>query len=467
MRPDLAEFTLPALPDRMDRRTRGGVVRQTMEARIRTITCIYGGSTETRKVDTVDVIRVPTVIGHLRFWWRALEAERFSSAKELYVAEAALWGAATRKGKNWGRSHVEVQVMEVCHAQASNKAMASAPNYALWPARPIKQELGGEVYLPGLEFTLRIAFPPERRDELERTLKAWVWFGGYGGRTRRGAGALVLLGVRQPGQRPSKSGWIPSKVSSALIEGLMSPHAASEQSGWLANVPRLRGAGLCAQPRPGCSPRAAWDCAVAWLSNFRQSNTGQHPARESGGPDHRGRPRPGPSRWPEPDKIRHLSAPIQGKGHAHDPQHNADSAWPRAGFGLPIQVRFQQQGRDGRRWDQQRPPLTEPDNVELVWAQGRETFDRLASPLIVKPLALADGYCEPIALWLTRSYPEGGRVQVKGKPRSEAPFDKLIGDGEAPRFAPLQHGLEAPSGHRLRRAFFWWLKQQGVTEVMP
>lgn len=56
---------------------------------IEVVTPIYGGGVETRKIDGVNTIRVPTIRGHLRFWWRALHAHLpdYNTADKLYAAD--------------------------------------------------------------------------------------------------------------------------------------------------------------------------------------------------------------------------------------------------------------------------------------------------------------------------------------------------------------------------------------------
>src|SRR5205823_4289309 len=98
---------------------------------------------------------------------------------------------------------------------------------------------------------------------------------------------------------------------------------------------------------------------------------------------------PGRSRWPEADKLRHLT-----KKFGHKARYlKGEPIWPRAGFGLPVGMRF----RDA----------DEPPNVQLNWIDNENKVqERLASPLILKPLATRDGFL-PCALWLHRAYPRG------------------------------------------------------------
>ncbi len=158
---------------------------------------------------------------------------------------------------------------------------------------------------------------------------------------------------------------------------------------------------------------AAWHGALNWLRDFRQT---QGVGRNKGQGT-----RPGRSRWPEPDKLRHLSGCVR----VHKPDFNDRPAWPRAGFGLPIIGKFTGGG--------------EPPPFELNWENDKgEVKERMASPLIVKPLPVKGGFLA-CALWLNRAYPPGDVVLVNkdgnkriAVARSAAPFDRLIGTGDVP-----------------------------------
>src|SRR5205807_10039745 len=93
--------------------------------------------------------------------------------------------------------------------------------------------------------------------------------------------------------------------------------------------------------------------------------------------------------------------------------------------------------------------------------------DRLASPLVVKALSLADGRFVPCALWLHRAYPSGkvalfsGREPATGL-RGAAPFDRLVAPGDTPRIRALR------TAHDLRSAFLDWLqRRRQTTTVAP
>jgi CRISPR-associated protein Cmr1 len=217
----------------------------------------------------------------------------------------------------------------------------------------------------------------------------------------------------------------------------------------VGDVPILAGASLIVGNESVVDASEAWEIALGWLKEFRQGT--KSGARERAGSKAQPK-RDSISNWPEPDKIRHL----KGETRSHAPQHNRTPAWPRAGFGLPINGRFQRLARDGS-------PLHEPGPFELRWRESKNgtEHDRLASPLIVKALPLADGQYLPCALWLNRAYPEG-EVFLKGEKNSGAAFDVLVACNDQARFSALRDKAS------LREAFISWLiTMQGVKEIAP
>ncbi len=437
------------LPPPRGRSTPAGPERASLTLALHTITRVMGGGTVTRHVDRVDFVRVPSIRGHLRFWWRALYGSRFTTAAELFAAESALWGGV--HGQQVTRSAVEI----TCRAQTPDESLLDRSNvapqdphgYALWPAREEKKQ--GVVTTPAgerwrrLDWTLTLSVPSGQHEEdVRRALQAWLLFGGYGGRTRRGCGALDVTLAGEEARRA----WLPADASVSGIERLLGAGALVAPSRPAGDLPLLAGSRLYVGDVP-TSADAAWGEALKWLRAFRQEPAPTPPdtdyARE---PQHGDPRRPGPSRFPESDKLRQLAKP--GGGWAHAPRHNAEPAWPRAGFGLPIVTHFKD-AQDG------------PD-TELVWQRpgDRKPHDRLASPLILKPLALADGRFVPIALWLYRAYPHDGQVVARQGLRvlagSAAAFDVLTAPGDPILYQPLLPS-GAPAGERLKTAFFDWL----------
>lgn len=451
-----------SLPQAKMRLARGGDEVREIRVVLEVVTPILGGSTRPRTLDEIDVIRAATVRGHLRFWWRALYASRHKSAKELYDHESRIWGrAATDAG---GRSAVEIRIDvqragerddDEIRLYDSKEGTATPGAYALWPARG-ERKTGTPVAprrLPGTRFRLTLLVVPSLESEVRNALRAWILFGGYGGRTRRGVGSLAVVDGREA--------WLPAEATRNAIVSVFGDDVFCTPKGKPGDVPWLGGAELHVG-KVQSDAIQAWTTALEWLKEFRQGTRGGagKRAREPGS-GNRDPHRPSISNWPEADKIRHL----KGKTKAHPPRHNAMPAWPRAGFGLPIIGQFQKNGRNGARYD-------EPDGFELRWRAGGDEHDRLASPLIVKALPLANGRFVPCALWLNRAYPDHGEVflvrsreeghstEKDGRSKTAAPFDRLVAPGDTPKFAAL---ADKPS---LRRAFLDWLRDTYKTEVV-
>lgn len=414
-----------------------------ISVRIEIVTPVLGGAALLRTVDDIDVIRAATVRGHLRFWWRALNGHRYESSKELYARESEVWGrAADDEG---GRSAVELRIAieqrsdrdsSAVRLSDSREGQATPGAYALWPARkpPAPRRK------PGTKFQLALTTPSTDIKEVENAVRAWLLFGGYGSRTRRGLGSFRVL--------DAPKAWLPNAATPREFERLFGGDIFAEPRISASDVPWLAGAVLHVGQTEKQAEKA-WTSALGWLQEFRQGTSGS-PGGRAREPGTGGRP--SISNWPEADKIRHLTK----KTRAHTPRHNSTPAWPRAGFGLPIIGQFQNKASDGSRLD-------EPGPFELRWrGPDPDLGDRLASPLIVKAMPLANREFVPIALWLNRAYPQNGEVVLRGVCNSAAPFDRLVAAGDQPRFSALA-GKQS-----LREAFFHWLHARySTTMVAP
>lgn len=460
--------TAPAYSDLPDKRlcsARASAELCQIQVTLKVVTPILGGAARTRAIDEVDIIRVPSVRGHLRFWWRALYGHRYACATGLYADEARTWGQAAKN--DGGRSPVEarVEVVDVGEVEKgdirlfSKGGQSATPGaYALWPARASRDKTGAAHRRVGTKFKLTLSCPASLEAEIGNALRAWILFGGYGSRTRRGLGSLAVL--------EDAASWMPVRPSrEAIVELFDIDIFASPESG-ARDTPLLAGASMHVL-EAGCDDaQAAWCKALEWLKEFRQGTSGGkgNRAREPGDGLQQIN-RPSISNWPEADKIRHL----KGKTMSHPPRHNARPAWPRASFGLPIVGQFQTSARNGKS-----NSYDEPGAFELRWRTRKTEHSRLGSPLIVKALPLANGTFVPCALWLNRAYPENGEVglvrQKKGGRRNEkevdpntvAPFDRLVAEGDDAQFSAIANK------QGLRQAFLTWLHNKyKTTEVAP
>lgn len=429
--------TLPQDPPRRTRRRRTGPELKTVTLQLQTVTPVFGGSAVPRRLYEDEPIRAASIRGHLRFWWRALYGDGTDS-KALFERESALWGGI---GDPVRRSLVEVCVRQVGKPSKdpSRIDLKSEGAYALWPARSTGREADAAPrWKPGLHFSLELRIPVSHDKQVLNTLRAWILFGGYGGRTRRGCGSLTFADARRAGD------WLPDSATPESLEKLFGAPLPLGRPGAFpraGSMPRLPGSRLLCSPRP-TSAMQAWLEALNWLRDFRQGE----PARQQ--PENSVSNRPGRSRWPEADEVRRLSRKWSKK-HPPRGERRGAPAWPRAGFGLPIPFHFKQ--------DDPRHP--EPDDHVLYWIDDQgNRHERLASPLIVKAMPLRGERFVPIVLWLRRAQPRNGRlvlVDKRGTPvnGSDAPFEHLHADGVDTLFQPLR-------GKRsLEDAFFDWLTE--------
>jgi CRISPR-associated protein Cmr1 len=382
--------------------------RVTQTRKYRLITPLFGGGVEPKKNDLTKVIRETSIRGQLRFWWRALRG--VGTLAQVKQREDAIFG-------NTNASSKVVVCVSGIQAQETNRSVAFSvgtnPNnhkpqvnssseiapYAAFPLLPEKDErkvVGwqSETVWSKIEFTLQLAYPKgflledavtkvqidvDAEAEIQAALWGWETFGGLGGRTRRGFGALSRSDIV-----PTLSTQINSTILGGLKQHLIPMHETSTIS-----FPRIKSLVLndnfvTRTFRTAHSDNClnAWKHLVNSLQSFRQSRV-----RIAG------RAKPSVSHWPEPDQIRRIAKRSDGRQFAHTPSHPVHS-FPRALFGLPIIFEF--------------PQTNEPTKSELKLAE----YSRLASPLILRPIACADG--EAVAVGLILDTPPMPTLELKG-----------------------------------------------------
>lgn len=271
------------LPEVQQRLARGLITSQ-IKARLGVVTPILGGSTQTRTVDEVEIIRTATVRGHLRFCWRTLYVAQHPSASALYEREREIWGrAATDEG---GRSAVEICI-DVEKAGAidgsnirpddSKDGKATPGTYALWPAREEKRTNTPPAprRMLGTRFRLTLVAATSCETEVRNALRAWILFGGYGARTRRGLGSLGVL--------DDLGSWLPSRATRDAITDLFGHDVLASLANAPGDLPMLSGAALHVG-KVQRDAMQAWTAALDWLKEFRQGTSGRQGdrAREPG-----------------------------------------------------------------------------------------------------------------------------------------------------------------------------------------
>ncbi|AEB12639.1 type III-B CRISPR module RAMP protein Cmr1 [Marinithermus hydrothermalis] len=390
------EYTDAFAPRR--REVEGGLVRHdgvrilTWERTYRLLTPLFGGGVEPRHADPLTAVRASEVRGQLRFWWRAVRGwQAQGSLKRLLALESRLFGSAGEGGAS--PLLVEVEPLEKgkeAHPFEDQPGRGFprarrdvAHPYLAFPLQRTKQDSKNYPVRRGVRFRLRLRFPErvgdlDVKEELEAALWAWETFGGIGARTRRGFGALMREGSRPLGE---------AEIREKL-------RAYAREAGWPEGVPHLTPASLVR-----VVPLSWREVAEAYQA-FRQS-------RREG----QGRNRPGRSHWPEPDEVRRRT---EQYAFHHKPQHPVRK-FPRAQFGLPIIFHFKDRE-------------VHPDATLKPQAA-----DRLASPLIFRPLA--EKACVVAVLEAPRTPPGGVVLEWKGR---ECGVETRLSPEEAEKIEPLR-----------------------------
>lgn len=416
-----------------------GMVEQTYT--IKVITPMFGGGVEAGVPDTGMPIRPSSIRGHLRFWWRATRGARYETVKELRQREGEIWGATDNcspisivveakrvnstacAGYKWNPKKSQGRGGQELVWKPPFDQHAQTLPYVLFPfqGKPPRSQHENPEKVPAeqvgsIEFKLNVNIPTTNKmtglaqehneqrkkldlsalneqdadikNDVEAAIWAWVNFGGIGARTRRGCGALHCVNAppsiddfHAPRSEDVQS-WLSNKLSHFDIS------TSSPVRDW-PTFPKI----ILLKTVNGDAIRA-WSEAVSPLKMFRQ---GEEVGRDAGA-DHR----PGRSRWPEAESIRELVAAqrlLPSAGRA--PWHPVDSrrsgttpmpvnSFPRAEFGMPVIFELREESIQKNKktgiWEGSKtPPFMKPS------LQPGKEVDRMASPLILRPIKLSSG----------------------------------------------------------------------------
>ncbi|WP_158257454.1 type III-B CRISPR module RAMP protein Cmr1 [Haliangium sp. UPWRP_2] len=368
---------------------------------LRVITPVFGGGVHIssdenlrhlKDPDRCTPIRGSTVRGQLRFWWRVMCGATVEP-QELYEKESKIWGAARRPSPvslSVEQSSINIAPVRVFDPNATGfpRPERGMENIA-YAAFPLQSKSSGrERTAPGTlhEFkgpaTLTLRYPNYLAKDVEAALTGWLTFGGLGGRTRRGFGAVSDGNPISPSALLEQYGIPPER-----LECVPSPTTFSD-------------------------PAEALKYGLGKLRRFRQGvGVGRNPGADSR--------RPGRSRWPEPEAIRKLL-------RTADPMHrerlvNVDK-FPRAAFGLPIIFHFQSK--------------SDPEATTL----HPKDAERMASPLILRPILVAPNTYRCFALVLgVEEIPPRVVLTEQGQARRTFAADTTLTQAEAStRHSPLR-----------------------------
>jgi len=377
----------PGQPPKIEPKPNNEVITQVREYEL--ITPLFGGGVDPGEADPVTTIRGSEIRGQLRFWWRACRGGQFNGdLAEMKKAEDRFWGKAYNKNEDVPSQDQLVQItVETLHSGETvkpfniipdrtgrkakpNSDRNSPPSYAAFPLQPSDDDLKKPDFKQkevrvNIKFRLTISFPANRKTDIEAALWAWETFGGIGARTRRGFGALHLLAINNvaytdlpiSNQEQARE-WIKRKLLQFVID--------RNQSG---SFPTLSIKAQFHVTDSFSDAMGAWKWLIGKLSGFRQTPDG----------------RSGRSNWPEPEAIREIT---HRRFYKYQTRLGSQK-FPRAAFGMPIVFHFKDSG--------------DPEDTTL---QGKDKGqERLASPLILRPLLCKGGQAVGLALLL-----EGNRM---------------------------------------------------------
>jgi CRISPR-associated protein Cmr1 len=410
--------------------------------RVKAITPVLGGGVESFVPDDIDGVRVPSIRGALRWWWRATQPHL--ELAELREREKELWGGVgidANDNATSSRVHLNAKLIQKSDSEPAGKherrpdgRLNSLPKwnggtdygYALFPLQqPDKErqtftspgDMPTKHWRRQLEFDLHVRVDDDSlRESFFDALTLWLVFGGYGARTRRGFGALE------------------------------SEHATFEKA--TAILRRFEGAGQTNRPTlanytllegPPGKADDAHRTLLKTLAMFRQGkDVGRNPGQEKN--------RPGRSRWPEADSLRKLS----GKRFSLHPINDrslVQANAPRAEFGLPIIVQFKDR----------------EDQVANTTLASSESGGRFASPVLMRPVRRGNAYV-PIVLILHGHRPNEVFAKMNQKTH-QVPYvydDIRLGGASE----PIRHELVAGGGHAVDAFAHWLETKNGFTTLM-
>ena len=400
--------------------------------RIEVVTPMFGGVFPGIP-DEVTPVRVSSIRGQLRFWWRATRGCEFPDAVRLAEREGEIWGTTEEPSKvSLSVVVVSKGTAQPCAAIPPNgrgapRANREYPGYVTFPFHQDSKSIRNAKR--DLVFDLRVSCPDEVWNDVEAALWAWCNFGGLGARTRRGCGAVFC------------EDFAPKDAAELSVKMKMSRRATNDPvHAW----PELFTA-LLLKENGAAGAIPAWNDAIRLLQTFRQGlNVGREPGDKV----------PGRSRWPEPQVIRAI---VRKRDHADSQMLlTPGMGFPRAAFGLPSVFHFQNE-----------PDLQEPQLLpKIPGSKGK----RMASPLILRPLLFSDK--RTVAMILQLRTPALESVALNALKGKEFNFDRdAIVNKKFSSYinSPLKgNGKEKRSeaGSAIE-GFLSFAKENGFQEVKP
>ena len=373
------------------------------ERSYRFLTYVFGGGVKVdgarKEFDERTPIRVPSIRGQLRFWWRAVNPSKCASVSALHAREAEIFGSTSSPSplvitvKKQPRLPRRVEFLE-----GKFKAKGGYENiaYGAFPLRDTDGNTNHGVLHDYQEhtWTILLRYPGGYGHDVRAALWAWAHFGGLGGRTRRGFGAIEEVDTHE---------------MSPSIDGGWAKYVSGEPVAW-PHVPKLEKRRLVISSAVCSDGKQALDCLLRAMRELRQGQIGRKYVDGSNTPAR--------SYWPEADAIRGITGESLPK---HQQRLSQSNKFPRAAFGLPIIFQFKDKVSS-------KTPSGDPRDTTLT----PKDKNRLASRLILRPNRAPSGEVRAAALVL--EHPPVGQIVLSGKAlRSPASVETGIHDADEAR----------------------------------
>jgi len=148
-------------------------------------------------------LRVPSLKGELRFWWRAVYGS--NNIKEMIERESKIFGSTDQKSQlkikieHTGIIPISKNLPEGKYIEVSSKQkkfrISIIEYLAFGLFDPQKKQNKYRQYIePGAHFKISLICPKDLNNEISESLNAMFSFGGLGSRSRNGFGSLYCLG---------------------------------------------------------------------------------------------------------------------------------------------------------------------------------------------------------------------------------------------------------------------------------
>ena len=382
--------------------------RITQTRQYKLITPLFGGGVSPRENDPSKLIRETSIRGQLRFWWRAMRGN--GTLAEMKKREDAIFGSANQ---DFGQSKISIAVAvnKIGTSEQIYESGGGNPKpvgkwqkiaYAAFALQPTKDEPNQKEIRVGVEFALNISYPrkieiknnkgeiivivEDTDSEIEAAIWAWETFGGIGGRTRRGFGALDLFSAAKNAKELQiakyKTETAEKDIKNDLVKHLL-PNKICDK-----NVPHLTIESNF-KVKKSADSQTAWNNVIDKFRQFRQFRRDKNTQQVSPF---------GKSQWSEPRAIKAIDRNFNNEGIVK---------FPRGEFGLPIIFHFPQR------------EIGLPD-----YTLNLKNEERLASSLILKPISCADGAVSA-ALLIESSRASEFSLEVKSQNKQKEASAKL------------------------------------------